>query len=76
MVSFMGGILGVGMGCGLLQMLHLAAPQQFPFTLSEMIGPWMSYGIIISGFIGIVSGLIPAFNASRLSVIDGLRRVA
>ncbi len=76
MVSFLGGILGVAMGCGLLHLMHLGLPQQFPFTIIEMLGPWISYGFIISGFIGIISGMIPAFNASRLSVIDGLRRVA
>jgi putative ABC transport system permease protein len=76
LVSFIGGLMGVGMGCGLLHMLHLAAPQQFPFTIAEMIGPWISYGFIVAGFIGFVSGLIPAINASRMSVVDGLRRVA
>lgn len=76
LVSFVGGFLGVAMGCGLLHMMHLALPQQFPFTIIEMMGPWISYGFIVAGFIGIVSGLIPAINASRLSVVDGLRRVA
>ena len=76
LVSFLGGMLGVTMGCGLLHMMHLILPQQFPFTILEMMGAWISYGFIVAGCIGIISGLIPAFNASRLSVIDGLRRVA
>jgi len=76
LVSFLGGTLGVGMGCGLLHLMHLALPQQFPFTIIEMMGPWISYGFFVAGGIGLVSGLIPAFNASRLSVINGLRRVA
>ena len=76
LVSFLGGLLGVTMGCGLLHMMHLILPQQFPFTILEMMGAWISYGFIVAGCIGIISGLIPAFNASRLSVIDGLRRVA
>jgi len=75
MVSFLGGILGVAMGCGLLHMMHLALPQQFPFTLIEMMGPWITYGFFVAGGIGLISGLIPAIQASRLSVVNGLRRV-
>jgi putative ABC transport system permease protein len=75
MVSFLGGLLGVAMGCGLLHMMHLALPQQFPFTLIEMMGPWITYGFFVAGGIGLISGLVPAIQASRLSVIDGLRRV-
>lgn len=76
LVAFLGGIFGVTLGCALLQSFHGIAPQQFPFTIAEMMGPWLSYGFLVAGFIGITSGLVPAFNASRLSVIDGLRRVA
>jgi putative ABC transport system permease protein len=76
LVSFLGGSLGVVMGCGLLHLMHLALPQQFPFTILEMIGPWILSGFVIAGFIGIISGLVPAIQASRLSVINGLRRVA
>lgn len=76
LVSFLGGIIGVSMGCGLLHMMHLALPQQFPFTIPEMMGLWLFYGFFVAGFIGIISGLVPAIQASRMSVINGLRRVA
>lgn len=76
MVSFLGGTLGVAMGCVLLHMMHLALPQQFPFTIIEMMGPWILYGFAVAAGIGIISGLVPAIQASRLSVINGLRRVA
>ena len=64
------------MGCVLLHMMHLALPQQFPFTIIEMMGPWILYGFAVAAGIGIISGLVPAIQASRLSVINGLRRVA
>lgn len=76
LIAFLGGTLGVSMGCGLLHMMHLALPQQFPFTIAEMLGPWILYGFFVAGLIGLISGLIPAFQASRLSVVNGLRRVA
>jgi putative ABC transport system permease protein len=75
-IALLGGVMGVALGCGMLHMMHLALPQQFPFSIPEMAGPWMSYSILLAGLIGLVSGLIPAIRASNLSVIDGLRRVA
>ena len=76
LVAFMGGALGVGLGCGMLQMMNSAMPQFFPFGVLDYLGPWLAYGLILAAVIGFISGLIPAILASRLSVIDGLRRVA
>ena len=53
-----------------------AARKFFPFTVVEMLGPWVSYGFIVAAGLGIVSGLVPAVRAAQLSVIDGLGRVA
>ena len=76
LVAFLGGVMGVGLGCLMLQMMHTAVPQQFPFSIFEMLGPWIAYGFIVAALIGLISGIVPAIRASRLSVIDGLRRVA
>jgi putative ABC transport system permease protein len=75
-VALLGGIFGLAMGCGLLQLMNLAVPQFFPFTITEMAGPWMSYALLMAAGVGFISGLVPAFRAANLSVIDGLRRVA
>jgi ABC-type antimicrobial peptide transport system permease subunit len=32
--------------------------------------------IILSGLIGLFSGGVPAFNAARIRIVDGLRQVA
>ena len=76
LVAFLGGVLGVGLGCGLLQMMNTAMPQFFPFPVLDYLGAWLAYGLILAAVIGVISGVIPAIGASRLSVIDGLRRVA
>jgi putative ABC transport system permease protein len=76
LIAMLGGLLGVTMGCLFLQGMNSAAPQFFPFTVMEMMGPWVSYGFIVAAILGIVSGMIPAIRAAQLSVIDGLRRVA
>ena len=74
-ITFLGGILGVGMGCLCLQMMHQFSSQIFPFAVYEMAGPWLLYLLATSAGIGLVSGIVPAVRAAQLSVIDGLRRV-
>ncbi|MBC8116760.1 MAG: ABC transporter permease, partial [Candidatus Saccharimonas sp.] len=74
-ITFLGGILGVGIGCLCLQMMHQFMSQMFPFAVYEMAGPWLLYLLAISAGIGLVSGIVPAVRAAQLSVIDGLRRV-
>jgi ABC-type antimicrobial peptide transport system permease subunit len=69
-------VFGLTLGCGLLQLMNMAVPQFFPFTIAEMAGPWMSYALLMAAGVGLISGLVPAFRAANLSVIDGLRRVA
>jgi putative ABC transport system permease protein len=74
-IALIGGLVGVAVGSGMIQMAYIAAPQMFPVDLKTLAGPWMALGVIAAGFIGIASGLFPAMKAARLSVIDGLRRV-
>ncbi|WP_428308776.1 ABC transporter permease [Lacipirellula sp.] len=46
-------------------------------NLAMFFIPWGTalWGLVLGGFIGLLSGLIPAWNAAHLSVVDGLRRV-
>jgi putative ABC transport system permease protein len=74
-ISMCGGLLGIGLGCGFLESLHGLIPQMFPFSIIDMVGPWLLWLVVISAGIGLVSGIVPAFRAANLSVIDGLRRV-
>jgi putative ABC transport system permease protein len=76
LIAAIGGLLGLAVGGGFLQLLHQGSPQLFPFSLADMAGPWMLWIIAIAIGIGLVSGLVPAVRAAQLSVVDGLRRVA
>ncbi len=75
LIAMCGGVFGVGLGCVFLQLMHTAMPQQFPFAVHEMMGLWLVWGLVVAAGIGVVSGLVPAIRAARLSVVDGLRRV-
>ncbi|UYW01443.1 ABC transporter permease [Flavobacterium agricola] len=67
-ISFMGGILGI---CnGVLIGFLVAKGLDFDFNI-----PWnaISWAVIISGVVAILSGLIPAIKASKLDPVEALR---
>jgi putative ABC transport system permease protein len=74
-IAAVGGVVGLLVGGLFLELLHQLSTQFFPFGLSDLIGPWMLFIVLVAFGIGFLSGIVPAFRAARLSVIDGLRRV-
>jgi hypothetical protein len=56
-------------------MLHMISAQFFPFAVSEMLGAWLVYLLLVAAGIGLASGIVPAVQAAGLTVVDGLRRV-
>ena len=69
MLAALGGLLGLLLGIGLAQALRLALPA-FPVHT-----PW-SFAVgalVMSAVIGLLAGVLPARNASRLDPIDALR---
>jgi putative ABC transport system permease protein len=75
LIAAVGGVLGLLIGAGFLQLMHQGIPQFFPFTFAEMAGPWVLMIVAVAVVIGMLSGLVPAIRAAQLSVVDGLRRV-
>jgi putative ABC transport system permease protein len=64
-----GGILGLLLGVGVAQLVHLLVPK-FPVHT-----PW-SFAVgalVVSCVIGLLAGVLPARSASRLDPIDALR---
>jgi putative ABC transport system permease protein len=74
-IALIGGVLGVAMGCGLIEMIHQFNRQIFALSIFQFAGPWILVMIGLAAAIGVVSGIGPALRAANLSVIDGLRRV-
>lgn len=75
LIAAIGGLIGLVIGGGFLQLIHKSAPQFFPFSLGDMAGSWMLWIVAIAVGIGLVSGVVPAVRAAQLSVVNGLRRV-
>src|ERR1700687_4057444 len=74
LMSIVGGVVGVGLARAIVSGDTLTGSGFIsPFGVS---GGNMAIGLMLSAFIGVASGLIPAILASRLKIVDALRRVA
>lgn len=67
-VSFLGGVAGIILGLVIGNVL--ASYMNVAFILPLQ---WMILGVVISFTVGVISGLVPAIQASRLNPIDALR---
>jgi ABC-type antimicrobial peptide transport system permease subunit len=70
----LGGVIGALGGKLLFSLVDLSkvAP-----GLGLFYVPWSTalYGLLLAAGVGFLSGLIPAWRAARVSVVDGLRKV-
>lgn len=77
LIAMLGGIFGIAGGLGALHLLSQVpvAAALFPIPVASLIGAWVVGLAGVAAAIGFVSGIVPAFLAANLSVVDGLRRV-
>ena len=68
-LTSLGGIIGVGSGIGLAQLI--SSMTQIPVSISV---PAILIAVAFSTLIGIVFGLVPAVKAANLNPIEALRR--
>jgi putative ABC transport system permease protein len=74
LMSILGGILGVGVARALVNADFLSAGAFIPAI--SVNNSNIITGLGLSVLIGVLAGLIPATVASRLKIVDALRRVA
>jgi putative ABC transport system permease protein len=79
LLAFVAGLFGALAAAGLTKLLQIyasgAGPQMGPLTAFVVSNTILVQAIFISFFIGILSGWVPAFGASRRSVAQTLREV-
>ncbi|HTS38643.1 MAG TPA: FtsX-like permease family protein [Candidatus Solibacter sp.] len=74
-LSVAGGMLGVLAAAGVLQWLtHSPVAIGIPADM-KVTGVTMLFALLVAATVGFISGCIPAYNASRLSIVEGLRHV-
>jgi len=72
-LSFIGGIIGAGLG-RLLVFAFAHSPQLtfFPLKMTPQI--W-ALSLFISGLVGLLSAAVPSYHASQVNIVDGLRHI-
>jgi putative ABC transport system permease protein len=74
LVGFVGGVLGILLSLVLTSFFpYLGLPMVRSSTGLAVAPDLMLLGIGIAMFIGVISGLIPAYNASKMKPVDALR---
>jgi putative ABC transport system permease protein len=73
-IGLLGGVLGA-LGAKLL--FASVDLSRIDAGLGMFFIPWRTalWGLALAAFVGLMSGLIPAWRAARVSVVDGLRKV-
>ena len=74
LMALVGGLVGVGLARAIVSPGLMQAGTFLP--VFGVTNANAATGFVLSGFIGIVAGLVPATMAARLKIVDALRRVA
>jgi len=67
--------VGGALGLGLAELVALNNPMAAMLPFFYISGAALVAGLVLTAVVGMVSGLIPALTASRLRVIDAMRRI-
>ncbi len=74
-LSLAGGVLGIMAALGAVQLLiHSPAAIGMPSGLSVTI-PTMIAALLVAASVGFISACLPAYNASRMNIVEGLRHI-
>ncbi|MCD4703740.1 MAG: ABC transporter permease [Methanosarcinaceae archaeon] len=74
MVGLVGGVLGILLSIGLTSMLPMFGLAIMRSSTGSTISiDLIIIGISIAVFVGVVSGVVPAYNASKMKPVDALR---
>jgi putative ABC transport system permease protein len=75
LIATAGGIVGLFLASGMALMVrHAPVAAFFPqFKNLTIVPPVAAICLVIATFIGLVSAFVPAYNASRIMIVDALR---
>jgi len=72
LIGLLGGLLGLGLGAVVVSLAN-AAGQSSGTILFQLTPPTAVFAVLFSTVLGVVAGIIPAWNAARLDPVAALR---
>jgi putative ABC transport system permease protein len=70
-----GGLLGILGAAGLIQWLtHSSIALGIPIAM-KVKAPTMALSLLVAAIVGFINGYIPAYGASRIDIVEGLRHI-
>jgi putative ABC transport system permease protein len=74
-LALTGGLLGILGAAGLIQFLtHSSVAVGVPINMKVTL-PTMFLSLLVAATVGFLSGYVPAYGASRISIVEGLRHI-
>jgi putative ABC transport system permease protein len=73
LLSLAGGALGVAMAMLVLQMSHLSVAAEAVSIAFRPSWPLATTGLLVSGLVGILAGMLPGLHAARTDIVASLR---
>lgn len=74
-LAALGGLLGALAASGLVFMMAHSSAAAFLFTNLKTSVPTILAAVGVGAGVGVVSSFVPAYNASRRNIVDGLRHI-
>ena len=73
-LSVVGGLLGVLLATGVVRLMAGATAMGVPGGL-KVTPATMAVSLLVAACVGFISGSVPAYNASRTNIVEGLRHI-
>jgi ABC-type antimicrobial peptide transport system permease subunit len=74
-LALSGGLLGILGAAGLIQWLtHSSIALGIPVDMKVSL-PTMGVSLLVAATVGLLSGYVPAYGASRINIVEGLRHI-
>jgi len=73
-LALVGGLLGVLLAAALMHLVGKSTAVGVPSSM-KVTFPVAFLALVVSAFVGLMSAIIPSYNASRTNIIEGLRHI-
>jgi len=75
LLTLIGGIVGVLLATALVEAVKHAPGMEFFTRAMKVSGGIFTTAVLVAGIVGLLSALVPAYHAAKVSIVEGLRYI-